>query len=55
MKRSGDSDELDQDGNIPKGVLEKYVHSLMVMYLSNRPASAAAPETMGLFLSLIHI
>lgn len=49
VKRSGDSDELDQDGNIPKGVLEKYVHSLMVMYLSTRPASAAAPETMGLF------
>lgn len=49
VKRSGDSDELDQDGRIPRAVMEKYVHSIMVMYLSNRPASAAAPETLGLF------
>jgi hypothetical protein len=49
VKRSGDSEELDPDGNIPKRVIEKYVHSIMVMYLSSRPASAASPETLGLF------
>ena len=51
IKRSGDSDELDQDGNIPAMILDKYVQSIMVMYLSSRPSSAAAPETMGLFHS----
>lgn len=51
VKRSGDSDELDSEGRIPSAVMEKYIHSIMVMYLSSRPASAAAPETMGLFHS----
>jgi hypothetical protein len=49
VKRSGDSEELDADGNIPKSTMDKYIYSIMVMYLSNRPVSAAAPETMGLF------
>jgi hypothetical protein len=49
VKRSGDSEELENDGSIPVKVIEKYIHSIMVMYLSTRPASAAAPETLGLF------
>ena len=49
IKRSGDSEELDNNGRIPKPVIEKYVHSIMVMYLATRPTSAAAPETLGLF------
>lgn len=49
VKRSGDSDEVDANGRIPNDVMEKYVHSIMVMYLSSRPASSAAPETLGLF------
>lgn len=49
VKRSGDSDEVDAQGNIPHDIKEKYVHSIMVMYLSSRPSSAAAPETLGLF------
>lgn len=51
VKRSGDTDELDKEGNIPGKVMDKYVQSIMVMYLSRRPSSAAAPETMGLFHS----
>ncbi len=49
IKRSGDSEEVDKDGNIPEDVMKQYVQSIMVMYLSTRPASAAAPETLGLF------
>ncbi len=49
VKRSGDSEELDDQGRIKKSVMEQYVQSIMVMYLSHRPSSAAAPETMGLF------
>ena len=49
VKRSGDSEELDDQGRIKKSVIEQYVQSIMVMYLSHRPSSAAAPETMGLF------
>lgn len=49
VKRSGDSEELDDQGLIKKSVIEQYVQSIMVMYLSHRPSSAAAPETMGLF------
>lgn len=49
LKRSGDSDELDENGEIQESILYKYVQSIMVMYLSKRPATAAAPETLGLF------
>ena len=49
IKRSGDSEELDKDGNIPQEIIDRYVQSIMVMYLANRPSSAAAPETLGLF------
>lgn len=49
VKRSGDSEELDDQGRIKKSTMEQYVQSIMVMYLSHRPSSAAAPETMGLF------
>ena len=49
IMRSGDTDELDREGNIPNHIMEKYVQSIMVMYLSKRPTSAAAPETLGLF------
>ena len=49
VKRSGDSEELDVNGNIRNEIIDKYIQSIMVMYLSTRPVSAAAPETMGLF------
>ncbi len=49
LKKSDTTDELDDKGEIPRRVLENYVHSIMVMYLANRPATAPAPETMGLF------
>lgn len=49
VKRSGDSEELDQNGGIPQPIIDKYIQSIMVMYLSTRPASDAAPETLGLF------
>lgn len=48
VKRSGDSDEI-EDGLPSEEIIEKYVQSIMVMYLAHRPASAASPETMGLF------
>ena len=48
VKRSGDSDEI-EDGLPSEEIMEKYVQSIMVMYLAHRPASAASPETMGLF------
>ena len=48
VKRSGDSDET-EDGVPSEETLEKYVQSIMVMYLAHRPASAASPENMGLF------
>ena len=51
VKRSSDSDELDDEGKIKELVFEKYIHSIMVMYLAPKPKSAAAPETMGLFHS----
>ena len=47
--RNSDSNEIDEDGNITDFVIRQYVQSLMVMYLSKRPTSAIAPETMGLF------
>lgn len=49
VKRSLDSDETDDEGNIKPAVIRQYVQSLMVMYLSKRPSSALAPETVGLF------
>lgn len=48
MKRSGDSDEV-EDGLPSDEIIDKYIQSIMVMYLAHRPASAASPETLGLF------
>ena len=48
VKRSGDSDEV-EDGLPSEEILDKYVQSIMVMYLAHRPASAASPENFGLF------
>lgn len=48
VKRSGDSDEI-EDGLPSEEIIEKYIQSIMVMYLAHRPASSASPETMGLF------
>lgn len=48
VKRSGDSDEI-EDGLPSEEIIEKYVQSIMAMYLAHRPASASSPETMGLF------
>lgn len=48
VKRSGDSDEI-EDGLPSEEIIDKYVQSIMVMYLAHRPASAASPETLGLF------
>ena len=50
-ERSELSPELDEDGNIKPETKRKYILSLMVEYLSHRPLTAAAPETMGLFTS----
>ncbi len=50
VKRTANSEETDIDGNIDEEVKIKYVESIMTMYLTSRPRSAAAPETMGLFL-----
>lgn len=50
VKRSTNSEEVDNNGNIPEDVKQKYIQSIMTMYLTSRPKSAAAPETMGLFL-----
>ena len=51
IKRSAYSEELDAEGTIKESMLDQYIQSIMTMYLTNRPASAAAPETMGLFHS----
>ena len=48
VKRSGDSDEV-EDGLPSDEIIDKYIQSIMVMYLAHRPASAASPETLGLF------
>lgn len=48
VKRSGESDEI-ENGVPSDDIIDKYVQSIMVMYLSHRPASAASPETLGLF------
>lgn len=50
-ERSELSPELDEDGNILPETKRKYILSIMVEYLSKRPLTAAAPETMGLFTS----
>ena len=50
VKRTANSEETDNDGNVIEDVKTKYVQSIMTMYLTSRPRSAAAPETMGLFL-----
>lgn len=49
VKRTANSSETDIDGHIDSKTKEKYVQSIMAMYLTSRPRSAAAPETMGLF------
>ncbi|KWW29935.1 MAG: Distinct helicase family with a unique C-terminal domain including a metal-binding cysteine cluster [bacterium P3] len=50
-ERSELSPELDDDGNIRPETKRKYILAIMVQYLSKRPLTAAAPETMGLFTS----
>ena len=50
-ERSELSPELDEDGNIRPETKRKYIMAIMVEYLSKRPLTAAAPETMGLFTS----
>ena len=50
-ERSEMSLELDEDGNIRPETKRKYILAIMVEYLSKRPLTAAAPETMGLFTS----
>ena len=49
IKRSSDSDELNDDGTIPDIVIRRYVQSMMMMYLAKHLTSAASFETMGLF------
>lgn len=50
-ERSELSPELDANGNIKPQIKRKYILSIMVDYLSKRPLTSAAPETMGLFTS----
>lgn len=50
-ERSETSQELKPDGSISEQTKEKYILAIMVEYLSRRPLTAAAPETMGLFTS----
>lgn len=50
-ERSEQSKELDKEGNLRPRTIDRYVQSILVQYLSSRPLSAAAPETMGLFTS----
>lgn len=50
-ERSELSPELDENGDIKPEVKRKYLLAIMVDYLSKRPLTAAAPETMGLFSS----
>ena len=50
VKRNEDSEDIDPaTGNIYDYAKKKYLYSIMVLYLGNHPASAASPETMGLF------
>lgn len=48
VKQTTDSEEM-QDGAIKPFMMDKYIQSIMVLYLAKRPHSAAAPETLGLF------
>ena len=50
VKRSSDSEEMNH-GSITPFIVEKYIQSIMALYLIKRPTSAGAPETMGLFHS----
>lgn len=50
-ERSELSVELDENGKILPEIKRKYILAIMVEYLTKRPLSAAAPETMGLFTS----
>ena len=50
-ERTEFSPELDENGNIKPETKRKYILSIMVDYLSRRPLTAAAPETLGLFTS----
>lgn len=50
-ERTEMSPELDEDGHLKPDVKRKYILAIMVEYLSKRPLTAAAPETMGLFSS----
>lgn len=49
LKRGGENNELDEKGNIDPEEKKRYIQSIMTMYLTSRPRSAASPETMGLF------
>ena len=49
IKRTEDSEDLNSDGSIKEEAKLKYLYSIMVLYLGNRPATAASHETMGLF------
>lgn len=49
IKRTEDSEDLNPDGSIKEEAKRKYLYSIMVLYLGNRPATAASHETMGLF------
>ncbi|MCF0186194.1 MAG: DEAD/DEAH box helicase, partial [Bacteroidaceae bacterium] len=51
IKRTEDSEDIDWEGNIKEEAKLKYLYSIMVVYLGNRPATAASHETMGLFRS----
>lgn len=49
IKKTEESEDLNADGTIKEEAKLKYLYSIMVNYLSNRPATAASHETMGLF------
>lgn len=49
IKKTEESEDLEADGTIKNEAKLKYLYSIMVNYLSNRPATAASHETMGLF------
>ena len=54
-ERSELSPELDENGNIKPETKRRYILAIMVEYLSKRPLTAAAPETMGLFTSYYEV
>ena len=49
VKRSSNSEEIDSDGEVKSYTRDRYIHSVMSMYLAGHPKSAMTPETMGLF------